>query len=302
MPGNDNLGIERGTKTPVESHETRRAGVTNDVQVPILLAIAVAFGVAGAWDLCLLLVRAIAAHIYWLWAALATGLLFFAPIIRRLVSRVRGQPLSHRQYDAVTNATLVCGFLLTLTGAAFSYSLWRVTRDLKVWQLLITGPVVGWLAGLLWLVVSTSQEAMFRSPFIEQALASLVNQQETPWYRQQQNQPKPVPLPPRDVRIEWTEHSNGRTMMRNYDDWPLNADQTEWLARHIVNGGSLSVPQCSGRGKPLSRDDVEKVREWGFGKGFWEWVDENVHDQGVRVRAKGNALFAGLAGDGNGKA
>lgn len=299
MPYNRD-GIEWGARTPVESREKREAGIVNDVTVPILLALSVSIASAVVWDAWLLLIRLLEDHIFWLYGLIATIALFWTPAVRRLIGRLRGRRYTHIEYDRLCYGSLKVGILLTFTGGWFTLALWRVTRELTLWQILVTGPVIGVTAGLVWLAVSTAQESFFRSPFVEQSLASLLNQEETPWHRQEQNQPKPLELEPRQVRIEWTERVNGRTMMRNYKDWPIDADKTAWLARHVTRGGALSIPQCSGRDKPLSRNDVEAVREWLIGRGFAEWVDADHPAQGVRIRAKGKALFEGLAGDGTG--
>ncbi|MFW6116669.1 MAG: hypothetical protein ACOC6F_02985, partial [bacterium] len=191
--------------------------------------------------------------------------------------------------------TVAAGILLTVLGAYLSVALWNVTRGLTWWQILVTAPAVGLPVGLLWLLVSTFQESFFRSPFVEQAVALLIHQEETPWYRQAQNRPEPPKPLPRQVQIEWTEHENGRTVMRNYDDWPLGDEKSRWLARHITRGGSLSIPQCSGRDKPLSRNEVEAVREWAIENGFARWIDEDHPAQGIMIPAKGQALFEALA-------
>jgi hypothetical protein len=296
--GSTRNGIEWGARTPVESREQRQAGVVNDVTVPILLAVAISIATALVWVAWLLVVRSLRGHVFWLFALLASLGLFFAPQLRRRLGELFGRRYSHIELDRMCIGTLKLGLLLTYAGGLFSLALWKVTRGLTIAQLALTSLPVGLTIGLLWLTISTGQETFFRSPFMEQALASLLNQEETPWHRQSQNQPQPVTPPPQRVQIEWVERENGRTMMRNYDDWPLDAEKTLWLARHIADGGSLSIPQCSGRGKPLSRNDVEEVRDWTIGKGFVEWVDADHPAQGVRIRSKGKALFAGLAMDG----
>jgi len=291
-------GGEWGSRTPVESREKREAGIVNDVTVPILLAVAISAGTTLVWLTWMMVVRMLGDATFWLFSLLASSALFFAPQLRRRVGEVLGRRYTHVELDGLVVGTVAAGLLLTVLGAYLSVALWKVTRGLTWWQILVTAPAIGLPVGLLWLLVSTFQESFFRSPFVEQAVALLIHQEETPWYRQAQNRPEPLKPLPRQVQIEWTEHENGRTLMRNYDDWPLDDEKSRWLANHIIRGGALSIPQCSGRDRPLSRNDVEAVREWAIKRGFAEWIDADHPAQGVRIAAKGKALFEALTREG----
>jgi hypothetical protein len=278
-------GGEWGSRTPVESREKREAGVVNDVTVPILLSVSISAGTALVWLAWMIVVRILGDATFWLFSLLASSGLFFAPQLRRRVGEILGRRYSHADLDGLVVGTVGAGLFLTVLGAYLSVALWKVTRGLTWWQLLITAPAVGLPVGLLWLLVSTFQESFFRSPFLEQAMALLIHQEETPWYRQAKNRPEP-PEPPR-IKVEIADNGNGGGSRRlRYVNLDITEAQMKALARIcLLDGNSFSEDNVAGSGKPFGgRDDYQEARQQmidghflqervpGSPRQGWEWT------------------------------
>ena len=273
----ERFGGEWGSRTPVESRETRDAGTQNDVVVPVLLALALSGGVAVVWCAWMVVVRSLGVATYWLFAVLADVGLFLSPQLGRWIW---GRRYTHRHNVWVMGV----GAVLSVLGAHFSVALWEFSRGIPLWKVLLPAPAVGVSVGLVLLFVSTFQESFFRSPFMEQALALLLHQEETPWYRQPENRPEP-PEPPR-IKVEISNGVNGAGRHLKYVNLDLTEQQVRDLARIcLVDGDSFSESNVAGSGKPFgSRDDYRaargqlveghflKERVPGSPRQGWEWT------------------------------
>lgn len=277
-------GGEYGRRTDVESRERRDAGIVNDVVVPVLLALAITVGVGLLWVSFLLMLRAIADHVYWLVVVVGSGVMWLAPLLTRW-----------RYRDEVTVVTVFAGGLLTVAFGWLATALWRLTRDLSWRELLTTVPVVSLPVGVAWLFIATFWESFFRSPFLEKAIGNIIGGEEGPWWKVWAEAAEAEVAEPETVTIRWSDvDENGNVTHWQRLDFPVDQDKAKWLAGHILGGGNLSIPQCSGSGKPLSKGDVQDIQDWMILRGFGNWKDPQEHSRGFEVGKKGEALMKGL--------
>jgi hypothetical protein len=83
-------------------------------------------------------------------------------------------------------------------------------------------------------------------------------------------------------------------------DLPCNQDQLITLAAGLLRGQSFSLGTWTGRGRPFSRADFERLRSELLARGALEWRNQAAPAQGLTLSVPGKALmryYARMASD-----
>jgi hypothetical protein len=86
----------------------------------------------------------------------------------------------------------------------------------------------------------------------------------------------------------------------DYLDLPCNKDQLITLAAGLLRGESFSLGAWTGRGRPFSRAEFERLRAELLARGALEWRNQAAPAQGLALSAPGKALmryYASMADD-----
>lgn len=105
-------------------------------------------------------------------------------------------------------------------------------------------------------------------------------------------QPRIINAP---VRVEIQERkAKGRGSLR-FIDLPAKPEQLRVLAVGVLNGAPMAEASWTGKRRPFSRRQFNRLRDEMLRRGLAVWVNPAAHAQGVQLTSAGRAVFRRLA-------